>query len=315
MYLKNYTPDVASVLAAIAGQVRDFNIPVDLYFDQIGKPTAPNGFWERLGIRDILSNTYRDSTGIEEHWYVENSKTDSAAVRWNSLKNGAVIEGLRTLISDCSIIRFADWAKTDDASGFWDGLFSDVIKPLNKRDIEFIFHPGDVSKKLVFEVDEFLDIMGDYASYGRVTLVLDEYEASQLWDRLNGRASYATSSGFRSPGIKEKYLFLFNTMSIDVLLVRGSDHTAVLSRDGQFDLPGRLSNRIDMPGYDRDCFNTGYQLGLLLRLELPYCIALGMAISGACTAQTSMPDSKALLTYIEDWMGELHPAEALKNDF
>ena len=299
---------MASVLAAIAGQVRNFNIPVDLYLDQIGKPAVLNGFWERLGIRDILSNTYQDSTGIEACWYVENSKTGNAAVRWNSLKNGAVIEGLRTLISNCSIIRFADWAKTDDASGFWDGLFSDVIKPLNKRDLEFIFQLGDVSKKLVFEVDEFLDIMGDYASYGKVTLMLDEQEADQLWNRLNGKASYATSAGYRSPGAKEKHLFLFNTMSIDVLLVHGGNQVVLLSRDGQFDFTGRLLNRINIPGYNRDCFNDGYQLGLLLRLELPYCIALGMAISGACATQAPIPDTKVLLSYIEDWIGELHPA-------
>jgi len=292
-------PDMASVLAVIADRVRDLNVPVDLYLDHIGKQESPNGFWERLGIRQILSNTYQDSIGIKGDWPV--------ASRWSSLKNDAVIEGLSALLSDCPIIRFADWAKTDDASGFWDGLFSDVIKPLNKRDFEFIFHPGDVSKKLVFEVDEFLDIMGDYSSHGRVTVVLDEQEADQLWSRLNGRASYATSAGFRTPGAREKYLFLFNAMRIDVLLIVGDNHTVLLSRDGQLDLAGRPFNKINVPVDNKDYFNAGYQLGLLLHLEIPHCVALGLAVSGAYVEQASRPGSKELLSYINDWVAELLP--------
>lgn len=315
MYLKNYTPDVAAVLATIANRVRDLHAPVNLYLDHIGRHEVPTGLWERLGIRQILSNTYQDSIGSKGYWTVANSKTGNTADRWNSLKNDAIIEGLRALMSDCSVIRFADWTKTNDAAGFWYGLFSDVIKPLNKRDFEFIFHPGDVSKKLVFEVDELLDIMGDYSSYGRVTLVLDEQEAGQLWGRLNGRASYATSSGFRSPGVKEKYLFLFNTMRIDVLLITGDNRTMIISRDGQFEVAGRSFNKINIPGDTKDYFNAGYQLGLLLHLEIPHCVALGLAVSGAYVEQASRPGSKELFSYINDWMAEWQLKGVLKNDF
>ncbi len=107
------------------------------------------------------------------------------------------------------IIQFTNWATTDGASDFWDGLYANVIKLLNNLDFEFIFHLGDVSKKHAFEIEEILDIMGDYASFGRVTLVLNEKEADILWNKLNG-PSQATI---------EKYLFLFNTMDIDLLLI------------------------------------------------------------------------------------------------
>lgn len=92
---------------------------------------------------------------------------------------------------------------------FWDKLYEDVIKPLHKRDFEFIFHLGDVTKKYAFEVEEMLDIMGDYTSHGRVTLVLDENEADSLYNKLNGP----------SLKTKEKYRFLFDTMNIDMLLI------------------------------------------------------------------------------------------------
>jgi hypothetical protein len=86
-----------------------------------------------------------------------------------------------------------------------------VIKPLPKRDFEFVFYLGDVKKLHAFEVEEALDIMGDYTSHGRVTLVLDENEADSLYNKLNGPCLKT----------KEKYRFLFNTMNIDVLLITG----------------------------------------------------------------------------------------------
>jgi pimeloyl-ACP methyl ester carboxylesterase len=107
------------------------------------------------------------------------------------------------------IIQFTNWATTDGASRFWDRLYTDVIKPLHKRDVEFIFHLGNVTKKHAFEVEEILDIMGDYSSFGKVTLVLSDNEADSLYNKLNG------------PPLKtiEKYRFLYNTMKIDVLLI------------------------------------------------------------------------------------------------
>jgi hypothetical protein len=146
---------------------------------------------------------------------------------WNHLKNNAIISALGTLFSNCSIIQLMDWATTDGASDFWDELYEDVIKPLNKRDFEFIFHLGDVTKKHAFEVEEILDIMGDYSSFGRVTLVLNENEADILWNKLNGPSQETI----------EKYRFLFNTMNIDMLLIskdifpRNCEAPSRLSRD------------------------------------------------------------------------------------
>ena len=159
---------------------------------------------ETLGIRRLkFNNDHSKSTIIDND--------NKALASWNRIKNDAIAEGLKALLSDCSIIEFADWAAVNDASGFWDRLYCDVIKPLNRRDFQFIFHIGDTTKKLVFEVDEILDIMGDYSSYGTVTLVLHEDEADKLLNRLNVQNARGS--------ISEKYRFLFNAIRLDVLLI------------------------------------------------------------------------------------------------
>ena len=74
-----------------------------------------------------------------------------------------VIERLRMIFEGCAIIEFEDWASVYNASDFWYGLLSDVIRPLNRRDFQFMFSLGNPINKPVFETDEILDLMSGYA--------------------------------------------------------------------------------------------------------------------------------------------------------
>jgi len=325
MYLRSKGPDVGSVLAELASNVKDRSNEVNIFLDHIGKyevfnpfhtgalpafngidePIGSKFFWERLGICHLISNSSQNVFPMEDDWHIENRKNDTIPFGWQHLKNDAVIDELKTVISGCTIIQFADWANVDDASNLWNGFYCDVIKPLNKRDFQFIFHIGDTTKKLVFEVDEILDIISDYSSYGRVTLVLEKDEADKLWCRLGGQESDGFLLFPETQGAKEKYFFLFNTMHIDALLILHSNDVMLFSRDWQFDLIGKALDSTQKSMYAWKGFETGYQLGLLLNLKIPLCIALGLAVAGIHSEHTSPHDSKVLLSYINDWMAEL----------
>jgi hypothetical protein len=306
-------PNTAFLLADLAASIREHQDAVDRYLQQSGEyevfnpfqgagetsfqhmdASLPYTFWERLGIRHVISSICHNRKASQDHWPIA---ADKVPYQWSSVKKDACIEKLRENISNCSIIEFADYANVDDVAGFWDGLFEDVIKPLNKRDFEFIFHLGDIARRLVFEVDEMLDIIGDYSSHGRVSLILDDQEAGKLWNTLHG-GSYG---GIRSPETMEKYQSLFNAMRIDVLLILYSNGVLLFSRDGRFDFATGPLNNINMYSHIRDCFQAGFQLGLLLHLDIPHAIVLGLAVSGACQANTSMPTSRELLAYIDEW--------------
>jgi hypothetical protein len=330
VYLRNNEPDAGALLAELADSIRGCSDDVDLYLDHaedevfssfksstpessMQTVALPDRFWETLGIRRLMFDRYHSKSAIPNHWNV--GIDGNVLVNWDRIRNDTIADGLRTLLSGCSIIEFSDWAEMNDASGFWDRLYADVIKPLNRRDFQFIFRLGDTSKKLVFEVDEVLDILGDYSSYGTVTLVLHEDEADKLLSRLNGQDPGGLVSGFGSQASKEKYLFLFNTLSIDVLLILHGNHAMVFSRDWQFDLASGRLDSIHAPLYTVDSFTAGYQLGLLLHLQIPHCIALGLAVSEVYTDETPGQDSKALLAYLNDWVTELLPHGALKDEF
>jgi hypothetical protein len=174
---------------------------------------------------------------------------------------------------------------------------------MGKRDLHFIFHLGNVAKKLVFDIDEVLDIIGDYASHGKVTLILSNDEAGNLWNKLNGCSSDVSGAG--SPLTKEKYQFIFNTMRIDFLAVIQGNSAVQLSREGEVVLPGRPLVRYSEPANARARFSIGYQMGLLLQLKTWDHIALGLTVLGAEPDPAQGLNSSKLLAYIHSWISDL----------
>lgn len=323
---------IEMVLSELAGTIQNFSDSVYAYLCRTGEQevlnplqktiftgineTAPCEFFEWLGIRRLILNALPTKLTISNFSQVERNKKDILTAHWNSIKNDIIIEGLKSLFRNCAAVQFADWTSMFNASDFWDGLLSDVIRPLNKKDFHFIFYLGDPTKRFVFETDEILDIISDYSFCGKVTLVLNENEADKLWGILHGWYPGATHFGFKSKKATEKYVSIFNTMHIDALVIFSANNTVLFSKDQQLEFTGKSLNKANVSSYVRELFDAGYQLGALLQLEIPHCIALGLAISGTYLDHASIPDEKILLNYIKQWITELKtPPGTQKNEF
>ncbi|MFL5745705.1 MAG: hypothetical protein ACJ751_13625 [Niastella sp.] len=305
------TPDTALLLAKLADTIREYNDPVNQYLQQSGEyeifnplqATAetteedfPSTFWERLGIRHIISGNHHSKTASQKQ---EPTAAETDNYKWDHMRKDASIDALTKYLSNCSIIQFADYVSVKDAAGFWDGLFADVIKKaIDKQTMEFIFQLGDITGRRVFEVDEVLDVIGQYSKYGKVSLVMDEQEGLKLWDLLCG-INY-------EPSPKEKFQLMFGTMTIDFLLIFYNNGVLLCTKEGQFDFAGRSWNNIHTYPHSREFFLTGYRLGLSLRLTIPHAIVLGLAVSGTYRATASIPTSGTLLTYINEWVSNIH---------
>jgi len=301
MYRTAIRPDMNSVLATLAGIIQEQSIPVEQYLRQLRAHQIVNPFrypgTSRIG--NAIPEEFLGKKGIRRV-IVDDVHFFSAAG-----DAGAILGG-------CSLVELADWTELVD-NGAWDKLYSNWIKPLGKRDFQFIFHLGDVAYKPVFGIDEVLDIIGDYSSRGQVTLMLDSHEADTLWCRLNGRDSGERNSvaAVRDSGARDfasrdstprdRWLFLFNTMSIDFLVVLQAGHAMQFSREGQFSLTGPPPVGIGGVINARIRFSAGYQLGLLLRLDRQQCCVLGMAVAGAYGKLASGSGAELLVEYLQNW--------------
>src|SRR3569833_1070657 len=145
--------------------------------------TLPD-FLIKLGIRSLTLDSSYNVDAIYSHSFIV--EDDSIKNRWSLVKSNQLIADLRELFRHCRTIAFDDWANVAGSSDLWDGLLSDVIRPLQKNDLDFIFYLGDPGRRLSFEVDEILDIISEFSKHGCVSFCLDENEAVKLWMVLNG---------------------------------------------------------------------------------------------------------------------------------
>jgi hypothetical protein len=217
------------------------------------------------------------------------------------VKSDFQVKNTKEILERCKVISFTDWASFEDASHVWDRLRTDIIKPIGRKDFEFVFYMGDTTKKLTHEVDEILDIISDFSLNGRVTLVLTEREASDLWKAINGQRDNIKLSVTNGDEIQH----IFNTINIDRLLVYAPDHrVTIFSKGLNLKMRGRRLYSTNATYKAQDYFNAGYILGLLLQLSTVHCTAIGLAIAGAYLRNEAIHDLKALVRYINDWIEE-----------
>lgn len=286
-------PDIRSVLSTLVGIVQKNKDSVERFLQQMevrqivdpfgipvipnpgelrpGKP-LPDEFWEMNGIHRIVVDRVQPRPA----------------------------PALPTLLCGSSVIEFENWADKSDTSAMWENLYSKVIKTLDKRNFEFIFHLGDPAHKHSFEVDEVLDIMGDFVTHGNVTLILNSRQADDLWCQLNGWDRDAFVLGIGVPSESGRYLSIFNTTKLSALIVLDGGLALHFSSDGHFQL-GILPIRVHEIKCYGGWFSAGYQVGLMLQLDSVHSTALGLAVSGGYSAPYSDGTSR-VIDFIQDWL-------------
>ena len=331
--IKKESGNAVEVLSDLIGAIRSFSDTENIFRNEIGNndiqnltqnsveveskgitESIPAEFFERFGIRSLTLNTFHGRLKLSEGIFGNSERNSIIQYKWHDFKTDVIIEDLKVLFRNCQIIPFANWSNVYRASDLWYGLLSDVIKPMNKRDFDFIFYLGDPTKRLIFEVDEILDIISEFSLYGRVTFVLDEGEAIKLWALLNGKDPETTFLNMDSFALKNKYLSIFNTMNVEHLVIYSDDHAMLFSKQYHFEIARRKPNNVQITNDLRDSFCAGYGLGLQRQMEISHCMALGMTVSGAYAESGTTPGKEALLSYMEKWITEIESAAADTND-
>ncbi len=315
----NQIKDEHAVLSELLGILQMSGDTIDSYFDQVkdgemlnpilapgklssmgNKEALPHEFFPGFGIRKLILDALHGRLSLSGKNFIDAIANDLVINKWNDWKNDVIMEDLKLLFEHVQIVEFDKWSDVKHASDLWDNLRRDVIKPLKKNDFNFIFHLGDTTKKLAFEVDEFLDIVSDFSAYGRVTLVLDEQNIDHLWAMFFEWNSY--SNILISPGLHEKCRSVFDLINMEYLLIDAFSATLMFSKQQQFEIKAR--NSFSISKMDRKYSDAGYILGLVLKMDILHSMVLGLAVSGVYAENGLKQDRKELLGYIENWMRE-----------
>ncbi|HEX5168517.1 MAG TPA: hypothetical protein VFW11_05045, partial [Cyclobacteriaceae bacterium] len=200
---------------------------------------------------------------------------------WRYLKGRLNINEIQHQILNCQLLAFVDWVNLPCATDLWEGFLHDVIRPLHKKDFHFLFDLCDPSRKSIQQIDEVLDLMSSFSTYGTVTLGLNENETNRIWMALKGIDPKSNILRVNLPPLKEAGRFIFNMMAIDNLLIHPVDRTIVISKADIIEMKGRVVEEPKVQTGGGDNLNAGYCLGQLLGLDIRHCMLLGMAASGS----------------------------------
>lgn len=262
-----------------------------------------------LGIRSMTLTGGHDFISVYDLKVTLPPETEQ--YQWIYFSDEAVIKSLRELFKNCKTIAFDDWAHLAGASDLWDGLLHDVIRPIGKNDLEYIFYLGNAMKKLSFEVDEALDIISAFSKHGNVTFALNEAEAVKLWMVLNG-VHQESLNNQTSADLKKKYFSIFRTMSIARLMIYSQNNVTLFSNSQQFVLSRKVVDQFTEVSPDaRQDYMAGFSIGLLMGLEIAHCIALGLIAFGAAGELRANPKQEDLLAYIDKWIADLNKPESI----
>lgn len=230
---------------------------------------------------------------------------------WSYVRSTLGIEKITKAALDSALIALVDWANLPHASDIWDGFLHDVIKPSGRRDFIFLFDLCDPSKKTTQQIDDVLDLISCFSTYGKVTLGLNENETLKIWCAIRGVDCNSPRSCEKIPSLKEAACMLFKTLNIHNLLIHPVDRTLVFGAQGNLELMGRLVTTPKVLTGGGDNLNAGFALGVLAGFSMEHCMLLGMAASGAYIENGTSPDLPALIAYLDVWILSLETKTAV----
>jgi hypothetical protein len=121
---------------------------------------------------------------------------------WDYIKTSAMVSDIREAVMSSTLLAFVDWVNLPLASDIWDGVLHDIIKPSGRKDFIFLFDLCDPSKKTVQQIDEVLDLISCFSTYGSVTLGLNENETLKIWCAIQVLTQLIRQTKLRYPPLR-----------------------------------------------------------------------------------------------------------------
>lgn len=229
---------------------------------------------------------------------------------WEYVKTHTeVFDQLKRVIKKAELIALVDWARLPFASSIWKGFLEDMIKATKKKDTLFFFHIGDPYKIPRKKIGQAVELINEFAAFGKVTVSLNKQEAVRLWLVLNGYEPSHDQTKIEIPGLGDIARFIFRVFDIDTVIVRNRESTFIASEEEVEEVAGSKVEKPKTLMGGGDNFDAGYCLGLLEGFNRRQCALLGIAAAGAYIQNGYCPCIEDLIEYLKTWGDELRVAK------
>ena len=221
---------------------------------------------------------------------------------WKFLKSAVGLNNLFHPMNKAKLIALVDWCNLPYATEYWRGILVEVLPELSEKERHFFFDIADPSRRSDAELEEVLEVIEGYNSFGKVTLGLNENETEKLYASLlrnNGMVEGQPIS------LIDMGQYIFRNINVWNLLIHPTNRSISINNNGISELHGRLVSKPKISTGGGDNFNAGYCAGLLLGFDIESSMILGMAASGSYVQNGMSNTLQEIESYINNWIHEL----------
>jgi hypothetical protein len=214
---------------------------------------------------------------------------------WEQVKKVAGVEHIRKCLNETDLLALVGWCNPDHATRVWKGILDEIMPATSHKKLIF-FDLADPTKKSKQDLIDVLNVINDFARYGKVILGLNENETLKLFDMLYPADNNRSAGNLAEAGKK-----LFSGLKIEGLLIHPVDRSIFIRKEDIIELHGLFVKEPKISTGGGDNLNAGFCFGYLMDFSVQESMILGMATSGAYVKNGKSPELKDLIEYLGTW--------------
>ena len=194
------------------------------------------------------------------------------------------------------LIALVNWTMIPAMTEIFQRLLREVFPALPAKPRHFFFDLADPEKRSRADLLEVLTIIGQFESFGQVTLGLNLKEAQQVHRGLGFFALPEDEAGLRqlAAEIRAK-------LDVSTIVIHPKESAACATRTETAWVPGPYVAKPLITTGAGDHFNAGFCTGQLLGLSPASCLTMGVCTSGHYVRTGTSPNREQIETFLAKW--------------
>lgn len=284
------------------GQKRHDGDDYGKYVAQIDPVFAPFAkLCERVYAVAPPSNT--DCLEFDDGKLMFNNTQNVQEVTWERIVECVGLDALIGMVERSRLIGIVNWSLLGGVPGIWHGLARDVLPKVSAVTRRLSLDLSDPAKRTDRDIGEALEQIRVLQRTPNVAVTLGlNLAESQRIAKVLGLNVYADRSvGTMASTIKVAAEGIRAAMGLDTVVIHPREGAAAADKDGNsawFDGPFTSHPKLSTGAGDH--FNGGFAFAQMHGLELPMCLAVACATSGAYVRDAKSPSRERLISFLEE---------------
>ena len=217
------------------------------------------------------------------------------SLTWDDIKNLLGIEKIREMISGKQLVSFVNWSEIENSSRIWKGILEEILPGIERSGQKPFFFTdfSDCSRKSKDEIQYAISLLGRFRNYFKVTLSLNQNEASLVAKALDLQENTPDEDFVRA---------LHKISNTDILIIhRAKD---ALACDGTYyeKCNTFFSQEPKILTGGGDNFNAGFCYALFFDFNLFESLIVANAVAGLYVKTGISPDVDNLIEFLNHQM-------------